>query len=125
VNPYLQAFDAYHSDGPPCVPWPDVLDFHFQGGVILNTPTLFLVARPIPIGAPLTDHPRLIRWPETSRLWTAGTAWHIWTAAGNLREMLELPIVRALPPDTPITFQRGARSARIHRHQLRHLFSRV
>lgn len=118
MNPYLSAFDAYHAAGTPHIPWTEALDFHLQHGVIFSTSSLFLMARPLPRGTPLEEHPTLTAY-------LGGTTWHVWSAAGDLREMIRLPAVQRLHPGTDITFQRGARSARVHSVKLRHLFSRA
>ena len=118
MNPYLAAFEAYHADGDPFIPWTEAVDFHFQHGTIFSTSSLFLMARPIPRGIPLEEHPTLTAY-------LGGTTWHIWSAAGDLREMLHLPATRKLHPGTLITYQRGARDARIRAVALRHLFSRT
>ena len=117
MSPYLQAFDAYHAAGEPFIPWTDALDFHLQHGATFSSSRLFLMARPVRMDA-THQHPTLSAFPK-------GDAWHVWSAAGNLRDILRLEAVQQLHPSTLITFQRGARGNRIHARELRHLFSRA
>lgn len=125
MSPYLQAFDAYHAAGEPFIPWTDALDFHFQHGAIISNADSFLMARQVPFGL-LEQHPTLTHWPHLD---PDSPAWHVWSAAGQLDSLLDLADRHKLPGHALITFQRGARSNRVHRMTLgairRHLFSRA
>lgn len=115
MNPYLQAYHAYHRDGPPHISWISALDFHLQHGRVYSDISSFYLARPIDPLAPDEHHPDLIAWP-LARL---SPVWHVWIAAGDLSRLL----VHAgnLGIET-LTFQR--RNNRLHRLDLRRLFNR-
>lgn len=107
-SPYLRAFEAYHTGGPPFISWTSAMEFHLQLGIVIATPRLFALARWVP-GCPSTWHlhPALEHFALSP---AARTHLHLWIAAGPLAEFVRH--ARTLTPSaTHITFQRGTRSA--------------
>jgi len=60
----------------------DDLEAHLLRGVVISTPALFVMGRPVPRGAEVED-----AW----RQWPAGEcdAWYVWVAVGGLRAAVE------------------------------------
>lgn len=114
-SPYLKAFEAYHRDGPPYIPWTQALDFHLQHGLVYSSHSHFFMGRWIPQDAPDHEHPALIHFP------CAGLAgeFHVWSAAGDMNALLH---DAAEHHALTLTFQR--RNNRLHRVRLRQLFKR-
>jgi len=86
VSPYLLAYDAYHAGHRrPAYTWTDALEFHLQHGALLATPSYFVLARPVLRSTSPEDQLalRIINVPAPPE------AWHIWAAAGNLRDLRE------------------------------------
>lgn len=104
MSPYLVAYQTYHRE-PPGIPWVDAIDFHLQHGFVYSSPTAFLLARPVRWDAPDSEHLELA--PHTN---PDPHAWHIWAAAGDLREIIQIGLrVRA----ELLSYQR--RNHRLHR----------
>lgn len=88
MTPYQRAHAAYHRHGPPGVPWTDALDFHLQtGALFINTPSLFIMARMVPPDATPEQQLSLTLFPGLR----GSSVWHVWAAAGDLRDLLEIP----------------------------------
>lgn len=105
-SPYLRAYEAYHRDGAPWIPWVDALDFHLQHGMVMATADYFLMARRVVSAWPDYDHLTLC----TVAAGEETDGWHVWSAAGALEALRELA---RRHPAREITFQR--RNERLHR----------
>lgn len=116
MSPYLRAFDTYHRDGPPHIPWTAALDFHLQHGVVYASHAVFFMGRWVPSRAPDHEHPALIPFPCAG----ADAEFHVWAAAGPLGALLNDAAEHCVGT---LTFQR--RNNRLHRVELRHLFKRL
>src|SRR5690606_7476234 len=103
MSPYLRAYEAYHSDGEPYIPWSDALDFHLQKGVVISDERVFLMARRVRMDWPDEDH-------VSFRVADDGNDWHVWAAAGTLSALL--PFIKQHGAGN-ISFQR--RHSRIRR----------
>lgn len=85
----------------------EALDFHLQHGVVIAKPECFMMARRV-----------FSHWPDYYHLELRAAleedgvpdAWHVWSAAGPLAELLE---IARRHPAREFTFQR--RSDRLHR----------
>jgi hypothetical protein len=110
MTPYLRAFETYHRDGEPHIPWTTALDFHLQHGTVISTPDAFAMFRSVDWEAPDAEHLSLIPFPPSHAV-------HVWAAAGPLAGVLNISRI-----ETHASFQR--RNSRLHRVELRHLFKR-
>ena len=98
MNPYERAAQVYLSE--PCArPFRVDLENHLFLGWVFSTPTLFLMGR------------RVFRdWPEeriknSGISDTEGDCWHVWLAAGDMREA-----IRMIPTHLPwLSFERRNR----------------
>ena len=61
------------------------LEHHLLNGYVFNTPTLFVMGRPVKSNAPA----ELIVNPSISFPKSEADCWHVYLAAGNLREGLK------------------------------------
>jgi hypothetical protein len=120
MTPYLRAYEAYHRDGEPHIPWTTALDFHLQHGLVYASPCLFFMGRFVPSFAPDHEHPDLIPFPCAPGFAGAFSDFHVWSAAGNLGLLLNEAAEHCVET---LTFQR--RNNRLHRVKLRHLFKRL
>lgn len=111
MTPYLLAFQAYHRDGDPHIPWTTALDFHLQHGTVISTPSAFIMFRAVDWDSPDAEHLSLIAFPDSDDV-------HIWAAAGYLPTLQSLHGFYRYA-----SFQR--RNNRLHRVELRHLFKRL
>jgi hypothetical protein len=102
MNPYLQAFTAYHAHGEQEVTWTEAMDFHLQCGAIIATPEIFVMARPV------HDFPE--NHPDFAYTAAHSDCWHIYAAAGDLRQLLSLARWHGI---RQVTYQRRGRE-RIH-----------
>jgi hypothetical protein len=105
---YLQAFEAYHADGEPFMAWTLALDWHLQHGVVVATERVFVMARAVDGDRP-EEHALLVDHAVGSAA-ANGRVWHVWSAAGDMRELLRLGVLHGA---TEVTFQR--RGGRLHR----------
>ena len=81
MTPIRQAMEVYERES--CArPFTEDLEAHLLGGYVIATPSVFLMARPVPVSADPADilNPYMT-WPRTQC-----DAWHIWLAAGDMRE---------------------------------------
>lgn len=85
MTPYLKAFEVYHQDGEPHIPWIDVLDFHLQNGVVISNRSVFLMARPVDMAGTDESHLSLFMHPHIKR-----DGWHVWAAVGPIRSLLSI-----------------------------------
>lgn len=111
MNPYLNAFEAYHRE-PPGLPWSDMISAHFHTthAWIISTPGCFVAARQVDPD-----------WPDSrildpSDVLPSGRAIHLYVAAGTLPEILSLIPADLCHTIDTITFQR--RGYRVHRMPL-------
>lgn len=84
MSPYLTAFHKYQ-EIERGVSWTDALDFHFQHGVVISTPEVFVMAREVGISWANEDYCSLVAMPFGRR-----GLWHVWACAGDLGKLLEL-----------------------------------
>lgn len=87
MTPYLRAHAAYHRHGPPGIPWLDAVDFHLQHGLVISDDRLFLMGRRVRNDASEAEQLSL-HWQPC--LPAHHTTWHIWAAAGDLRQLAAL-----------------------------------
>lgn len=86
MTPYEQAVKLYEGDDE-CTLMDD-LAFHLVHGYVVNTPTLFMLARPVVrASAPYG--------PKDFFAWDACDAWLVWCMAGDIREAMRFA------PDCP------------------------
>lgn len=102
MNPYLQAHTAYHSHGEQEVTWTEAMEFHLQRGAVVSTPEIFVMARPV------HDFPE--NHPDLDYTAPYSDCWHIYAAAGDLRQLLALARSHGI---REVTFQRRGRE-RLH-----------
>jgi hypothetical protein len=121
MSPYESAFLAYHSQGPPAVPWPEVIARHLCHGVVISTSIAFLAARAVPYAAPDSVHQDLRPPGFPPSLYSAPDCWHIWIAAGDLRSLLRLQILHPLPW---VSFCRRGETA-VRRYPIASIFRHV
>lgn len=116
MSPYLAAHRAYHSAGPPDIPWTTALDFHLQVGIVHSDDRLFVMARRVdPTG---TDAEHLSLTP-----FQAGDGWHVWVAAGDTGALLDFAIAHRCRLDAVISFSR-IRRPRLTRYRFADLYRR-
>lgn len=97
-DPYLAAWEIYHSLGPPALPFHDALARHLRHGAVIATPRAFILARPVS-SAWSDAEIHAIQPVSVSPLPLAPhlDAWHIWLAAGDLAALLRLHDLHPLP----------------------------
>lgn len=83
MTPYEQAFEMWHRDGPPDLLWSDLLSRFIRSGVVISTPSTFLLARKAD-AADFDSHVSPLHFP------TAGDCWNVWLAIGDLAELRRL-----------------------------------
>ncbi len=110
MNPYLTAHAAYVAEDRD-VDWTTALDVHFQRGVVISLPDVFLLARPVDWLAEDADHLSLDHWMPGS------DAWHVWAAAGSVPRLLQIAREQGAHQ---VSFQRRD-EGRLRRY---HLFNR-
>ncbi len=81
MTPIQHAIELYRRE-PSARPFQDDLEAHLLHGYVINTPTVFLMFRGVPADAP----PKLICNPYVTWPQLQCDAWHIWLAAGDVRE---------------------------------------
>ena len=93
MNPYRQAWEAWHADGEPPVAWDDLLTFFLHHGVVVSTAEGFLLARRCRVE--MEDETLNALFP----LQFTGEAdcWNVWLAAGRLPFLLHLASRHPLP----------------------------
>ncbi|BCU77981.1 hypothetical protein [Luteolibacter sp. LG18] len=96
----------------PDIPWIDALDFHFQHGVVVSTPELFVMARPVRLADGDDEHLAL----SVPRPADEADGLHVWMAAGTMRGLLAE--LRRLPWVKGVTFVRA--DGRVRRWFLKH-----
>lgn len=116
MSPYLLAHAAYHARGEPGIPWSAVIDFHFQTGVIISDPRVFVMARPVPDDLTVDEEVSLSDYGLAGH---HGGTWHVWAAAGDLRRMMPLLEDYAIEE---LSFQRRGHD-RLHRHCARRFYN--
>lgn len=110
MNPYLQAFHAYHARGEPWTPWTQALDWHLQHGLVISLDCAFLMARRVPSAA--DDHAHLtLSLPHATDVLDC---WHVWAAAGDLGTLL------AIAADHPLPWISWSRRGRLPLARVRH-----
>ena len=106
MKPYLRAFHEYqrHERGET---WTDALDFHLQHGVVVSTPEVFGMIRPVGEYWPEAWETELIPYEH------ATTRWHVWVVAGDLAKLLTLAGVHGV---ATVSYQRhGQQVMRVQR----------
>jgi hypothetical protein len=101
VNPYLAAYDAFHSLGEHETPWTVAMEIHLQRGAVVCTPWYFVMARPVDPAWPPDDQTDLIRTLD------AGACWHVFAAAGDVSRLLTLAKAHGVER---VTYQRRGES---------------
>jgi hypothetical protein len=84
MTPIEKAMEVYARE--PCArPFAEDLEAHLLNGYVIATPNVFLMARPVPVTADSVDilNPH-VTWPKHQC-----DAWHIWLAAGDMREFVK------------------------------------
>lgn len=109
MSAYLSAH-ALYTDGDREVTWTEALDFHHQCGVVLSTPTVFVMARPVMMTWPDELHHTLTIAPSSA------DGWHVWAAAGDLPKMFEFAKEIGA---RQISFQRRD-DARVRKYKMTH-----
>jgi hypothetical protein len=103
---------AFHRAIPDITPFEEALTAHLLLGLVVSTPSAFLMARPVNLGADdmLFDD-----------VWTTFTnpdCWHVYLAAGNCRALIE-----ATP--YPLPYVSFLRKNRLHVRSLKHMTEKV
>lgn len=115
MTPYLQAFQEYEKlDRGES--WTDALDFHFQRGAVISLPGVFVMARRVQLG--WEDDLHTMLGPVAG---VSSSCWHVWAAAGNLRELLTLAGTYGV---RWISYQRHGES-RVRKVSVVQLFKRI
>ncbi len=106
MSPYLMAFEEYEKCDRG-VSWTEALELHLQRGAVVSTPAGFVMVRPV--YACWRDEAHL----DLGMVAPVGRAdcWHVWAAAGDLRELLGFLSREELPW---LSFQRHG-GERLHR----------
>lgn len=84
-HPHDLAKSIYHAT-PSAVAWPDLLLHFARAGGLVSTPRAFILAAPVCLDGDL----ELLRHLRPFQFQTAPDAWHIYLAAGDLRQAAAL-----------------------------------
>ena len=85
MSPYLTAFHKYQ-EIERGVSWTDALDFHFQHGVVISTPEVFVLARRVSIY--WSDEEQVSLFQPLDLKFSE--KWQVWAVAGDLGKLLAL-----------------------------------
>lgn len=111
MTPFEQA-RALHRSDPDNEPFEEVLMAHLLHGVVVSTPTVFVLMRPVGLWA---EHKS---FDDSWLRFANPDCWHCYLAAGDLREMFA-----AIP--YPLPYCSFVRKNRLHIRELKHMTERV